>query len=132
MGSIAQKGDALRAYLSAAEVSRLAAAGCAPAGAVGLAISRVLRRVVDLLHASLRTSTDRTVGKAMDGVVKVVRSCAARRTWRTTSVVSRERCGRRIGWRPPLSGSSKTTATSRGAAGPLARGGGTAKWWRRR
>ena len=88
MGSIAPKGDALRAHLSAAEVNRLAAAGGAPAGAVGLAISRVLRRGVDLLHASLRTSSDCTVGKAMDGVVKVVRSCAARRTWRTTSVVS--------------------------------------------
>jgi len=28
---------------------------------------------VDRLHASLRTSSDRTVGEAMDGVVKVVK-----------------------------------------------------------
>jgi len=53
-------------------VNRLAAAGGAPAGAVGLAISRVLRSGVDRLHASLRTSGDRMVGEAMDGVVKVV------------------------------------------------------------
>jgi len=40
VGSIAPEGDALRAHLSAASVNRLAAAGGAPAGAVGLAISR--------------------------------------------------------------------------------------------
>jgi len=45
----------------------------APAGAVGLAISRVLRNGVDRLHAPLRTSSDRTVWEAMDGVVKVVK-----------------------------------------------------------
>jgi len=53
-------------------VNRLAAAGGAPAGAVGLAISRVLRNGVDRLHASLRTSSDRTRGKAKDGFAKVV------------------------------------------------------------
>jgi len=73
VGSIAPEGDALRAHLSAAAVNRLAAAGGAPAGAAGLAISRVLRSCVDRLHASLRTSSDRTVGEAMDGVVKVVK-----------------------------------------------------------
>jgi len=73
VGSITAEGDALRAHLSAAAVNRLAAAGGAPAGAVGLAISRVLRSGVDRLHASLRTSSDRTVGEAMDGVVKVVK-----------------------------------------------------------
>jgi len=73
MGSIAPKGDALRGHLSAAAVNRLAAAGGAPAGTVGLAISRVLRRGVDRLHAFLRTSSDRTVGKAIEGVVKVVK-----------------------------------------------------------
>ena len=73
MGSITPEGDALGAHLSAAAVNRLAAAGSAPAGAVGLAISRVLRRGVDRLHASLRTSSGRTVLKAMDGVVKVVK-----------------------------------------------------------
>jgi len=72
VGSMAPEGDALRAHLSAAAVNRLAAAGGAPAGAVGLAISRVLRSGVDRLHASLRTSIDRTMGEAMDGVVKVV------------------------------------------------------------
>jgi len=73
VGSIAPEGDALRAHLSAAAVNRLAAAGGAPAGAVGLAISRVIRSGVDRFHASLRTSSDRTVGEAMDGVVKVVK-----------------------------------------------------------
>jgi len=73
VGSISPEGDALRAHLSAAAVNRLAAAGGAPAGAVGLAISRVLRSCVDRLHASLRKSSDRTVGEAMDGVVKVVK-----------------------------------------------------------
>jgi len=73
VGSIAPEGDALRAHLSAAAVKRLAAAGGAPAGAVGLAISRVLRSVVDRLQASLRTSSDRTIGEAKDGVVKVVK-----------------------------------------------------------
>jgi len=73
VGSITAEGDALRAHLSAAAVNRLAAAGGAPAGAVVLAISLVLRSGVDRLHASLRTSSDRTVGKAMDGVVKVVK-----------------------------------------------------------
>jgi len=43
VGSIAPEGDALRAHLSAVAVNRLAAAGSAPAGAVGLAISRILR-----------------------------------------------------------------------------------------
>jgi len=71
--SIAPESDLLRAHLSAAAVNRLAAAGGAPAGAVGLAISRVLRNGVDRLHASLRTSSDRTVEEAMDGVVKVVK-----------------------------------------------------------
>jgi len=61
VGSIAPEGVALRAHLSAAAVNRLAAAGGAPAGAVGLAISRVLRSGVDRLHASLRTSSDRTI-----------------------------------------------------------------------
>jgi len=73
VGSITAEGDALRAHLSAAAVNRLAAAGGAPAGAVGLAISRVLRSGVDRLHASLRTSSDRTMGEAMDGVVKGVK-----------------------------------------------------------
>jgi len=73
VGSITPEGDALGAHLSAAAVNRLAAAGGAPAGAVGLAISRVLRSGVDRLHAFLRTSSDRTVGEAMDGVVKVVK-----------------------------------------------------------
>jgi len=73
VGSIAPKGYALRAHLSAAAVNRLAAEGSAPAGAVGLAISRVLRSGVDRLHASLRTSSNRTRGEAMDGVVKVVK-----------------------------------------------------------
>jgi len=40
---------------------------------VRLAISRVLRSGVDGLHATLRTSSDRTMGEAMDGVVKVVK-----------------------------------------------------------
>jgi len=40
---------------------------------VGLAISRVLRSGVDRLHASLQTSSDRTMGEAMDGVVKVIK-----------------------------------------------------------
>jgi len=71
VGSIAPESDALQAHLSAAAVNRLAAAGGAPAGAVGLAISRALRSGVDRLHASLRTSGDRTGGEAMDGVVKV-------------------------------------------------------------
>jgi len=71
--SITPEGDALRAHLSAAAVKRVAAAGGAPAGAVGLAISRVLRNGVDRLHAPLRTSSDRTVWEAMDGVVKVVK-----------------------------------------------------------
>jgi len=73
VGSIAPEGDALAAHLSAAAVNCLAAAGGAPASAVGLAISPVLRSGVDRLHASLWTSSDRTVGKAMDGVVKVVK-----------------------------------------------------------
>jgi len=73
VGSIAPEGDALRAHSSAAAVRRLASAGGAPAGAVGLAILRVLRNGVDRLHASLRTSSDRTVGEAMDGVFKVVK-----------------------------------------------------------
>jgi len=73
VGSITPEGDALRAHLSAAAVNCLAAAGCAPAGAVGLAIRWVLRSGVDRLHASLRTSSDRTVGETMDGVVKVVK-----------------------------------------------------------
>jgi len=73
VGSIAPEGDALRAHLSAAAVNRLAEAGGALAGAVGLAISRVLGSGVDRLHASLRTSSDRTVGEAMDGVIKVVK-----------------------------------------------------------
>jgi len=73
VGSIAPEGDAPRAHLSAAAVNRLAAAGGAPAGAVGLAISWVLRNGVDRSSASLRTSSDRTVGQAMDGVVKVVK-----------------------------------------------------------
>jgi len=72
VGSIAPEDDALQAHLSAAAVNRLAAAGGAPAGAVRLAISRVLRSGMDRLHASLRTSSDRTMGKAMEGVVKVV------------------------------------------------------------
>ena len=41
VGSIAPEGDALRAHLSEAAVNRLAAAGGVPAGAEGLAISRV-------------------------------------------------------------------------------------------
>jgi len=132
MGYIAPKGDALRAHLSAAAVNRMAAAGGAPAGAVELAISRVLRRGVDRLHASLRISSDRTVGKAMDGVVKVVKEL--RRATHMEDDIGRilKEVGRRIGWRPPMSGSSMTTATSRGAAGPLACGGCTAKRWRRR
>jgi len=73
VGSITAEGDALRAHLSAAAVNRLAAAGGAPAGAVGLAISRVLRSGVDRLHASLPMSSARTVGEAMDGVFKVVK-----------------------------------------------------------
>ena len=73
VGSIAPEGDALRAHLSAAAVNHLAAAGGAPAGAVGLAISRVLRSGVDRLHASLRTASYRTVGEAMDGVFNVVK-----------------------------------------------------------
>jgi len=73
VGSITPEGDALRAHLSAAAVTCLAAAGCAPAGAVGLAIRWVLRSGVDRLHASLRTSSDRTVGETMDGVFKVVK-----------------------------------------------------------
>jgi len=72
-GSIAPEGDALRAHRSAAAVKRLAAAGGAPAGAVGLAISRVLRSGVNRLHASMRTTSDRTMEEAMDGVVKVVK-----------------------------------------------------------
>jgi len=67
VGSITAEGDALRLHLSAAAVNRLAAAGGAPAGAVGLAISRVLRSGDDRLHASLRTSSDRTVGEAIYG-----------------------------------------------------------------
>jgi len=54
-------------------VNRLAAEGGAPAGAVGLAISRVPRSGVVRLQASLRTSSNRTRGEAMDGVVKVVK-----------------------------------------------------------
>jgi len=73
VGSIAPEGDALRAHLSASAVNRLAAAGGAPAGAVGLAIGRVPHSGVHRLHASLRTSSDRTVGEAMVGVVKVVK-----------------------------------------------------------
>ena len=73
MGSIAPEGDALRAHLSAASVNRLSSAGGAPAGAVELAISRVLRSGVDGLHASLRTSSDRTMVEVMHGVVKVVK-----------------------------------------------------------
>jgi len=73
VGSIASEGDALRAHLSAAVVNRLAATGGAPAGAVGLAISRVLRSGVDRLLASLRTSSDCLVGEEMDGDVKVVK-----------------------------------------------------------
>jgi len=71
--SIAPEGDALRTLLPAAAVNRLAAAGGAPAGAVRLAISRVLCSGVDRLHVSLRTSSDRTMGEAMNGVVKVVK-----------------------------------------------------------
>jgi len=56
VGSIAPEGDAFRAHLSAAAVNRLAAAGGAPSGAVGLAISRVVRNGVDRLHASLRNA----------------------------------------------------------------------------
>ena len=88
MGSIVQEGDVLGAHLTAAAVNRLAAAGGAPAGAVGLAISRVLRNGVDRLHASLRTSSDRTVGEAMDGVVNVVSELRRASTWRKTSVAS--------------------------------------------
>jgi len=73
VGSIAPEGDALRAHLSLAAVNRLAAAGGAPASAVGLSISRVLRSGVDRLHASLRTASDLTVGEAMDGVFNVVK-----------------------------------------------------------
>jgi len=73
VGSIAPEGAALRAHLSAAAVNLLAAAGGAPAGAVGLAISRVLRNGVNRLHASLRTSSDRTVGEALGGVVTFVK-----------------------------------------------------------
>ena len=73
MNSIAPEADALRAHLSAAAVNRLAAAGGAPAGAVGLASIRALRKGVDQLHASLRTTSDRTMGEAMDDVVKVVK-----------------------------------------------------------
>jgi len=73
VGSITPVGDALREHLSAAAVNRLAAAGGAPAVAVGLAISRFLRSGVDRLHASLRPSSDSTVGEAMDGVVRVVK-----------------------------------------------------------
>jgi len=73
VGSIAPEGAALRAHPSAAEVKLWAAAGGAPAGAVGPAISRVLRSGVDRLHAFMRTSRDRTVGEAAYAVVKVVR-----------------------------------------------------------
>jgi len=73
VGSIAPEGDALRAHVSAAAGKFLAARGSAPAGAVELALSRVLRSGVDLLHASLRTSSDRTVVEAKDGVVKGVK-----------------------------------------------------------
>jgi len=73
VGSIAPDGDALRADLSAAAVNRLAAAGGAPAGAVGLGISRVLRNGVDRLHASLRTSSIPTMEEAMNGVVQFVK-----------------------------------------------------------
>jgi len=73
VGSIAPEGDALGAHLAAVAVNRMAAAGGAPAGAVELAISRVRGNGVDRLHACLRTWSDRTVGEAMDGVVKVVK-----------------------------------------------------------
>jgi len=73
VGSFAPEGDALRTHLPAAALNRLAAAGGAPAGAVALAISRVLRSSVDRRHASLRTSSDRTMGEAMDGIVKIVK-----------------------------------------------------------
>jgi len=54
-------------------MKRLAAAGGAPAAAVGLAISWVLRSGVDPLNASLRTSSDHTMGEAMNGVVQDVK-----------------------------------------------------------
>ena len=73
VGSIAPGGDALRTHLSAAAVNFWAAEGGAPAGAVRLAISRVLHNGVDRLHASLRTSSDRTAGMTMDSAVKVVK-----------------------------------------------------------
>jgi len=52
-------------------VNRLAAAGGAPAGAVGLAISGVLRNGIDRLHELLRTSSYRKMTKAKDGLFKV-------------------------------------------------------------
>jgi len=73
VGPIEPEGDALWAHLSAETLKRLAAAGGAPAGAVGLTISWVLRSGVDRLHASLLTSRDRTMGGGMDDVVKVVK-----------------------------------------------------------
>jgi len=73
VGSIEPEGGALRAHLSEVAVNRLAAAGGAPAGAVGLAISGVLRNGVDRLHESLRTSSYRMMRKAKDGLFKVVK-----------------------------------------------------------
>jgi len=70
---MALESGALRANFSEAAGNRLAAAGGAPAGAVRLAISSVLRNGVDRLHATLRTSSDRTMGETMDGVLKVVK-----------------------------------------------------------
>jgi len=73
VGSIAPEWDERRAHLSAAAVNRLAATGGAPADAVGLAISRVLRNGVDGLYASLWPFTDLKVGEVMDGVVEVIK-----------------------------------------------------------
>lgn len=71
MGSIPPEGDALWAHLLAAAVNRLAAAGEAPAGAVGLAISRVVRKGVVELDEILRTASHHTMGEDMNGVVRV-------------------------------------------------------------
>ena len=84
VGSIAPEGDALRVHLSAASVNRLAAAGGAPAGAVGMAISR--RCAVASTGCTRpygRPATTRW-GRRWTASSRSSRNSAARRTWRTT------------------------------------------------
>ena len=114
VGCVAPEGDARRAHLAEAALNRLAVSGGAPAGAVWMAINRVLCNGVDRLHVSLRTSSDRTVREAIKGVVKVVKwlrrvthmedsVCRILKKVRATELVA-----------SAMSGSSMTTATSRG------------------